>query len=255
MIRSALVLALVLGGVASAQPRSAGLDAFEAGRRAFEANNYEAAIGDFQRAYQLDADPGYLFNLAQAQRLAGHCADAAASYRAFLEVVPHPPNVDRIKEWIATTDACARDRALAPTSTPSPPPPAPPIAIAPSIAATTTVHARPSPLPAYVAAGVGVVAIGLAAYFTWDVGHLESEREALCGMPCEWTAAKTASAADLATRGSHASDAAIASWTIGGLAIAAAAAYYAYAHTRGDEPVVTVAPTPHGAVAGLALAF
>jgi tetratricopeptide (TPR) repeat protein len=257
MIRFALALGLALGSVASAQPRSAGLDAFEAGRRAFEANNYEAAIGDFQRAYQLDADPGYLFNLAQAQRLAGHCAEAAASYRKFLVLVPQPPNYDRVQDWIAAADVCTRERATAyPSAAPLPPvlaQPAPP----PAIAITATPRPRPSPLPAYLAAGVGVVGIGLAAYFTWDVGHLASEREALCSgtPPCEWTAAKTATAADLATRGSHASDAAIASWTIGGLAIAAAAAYYAYVHTRGDEPVVTVAPTPHGAVAGLVLAF
>jgi hypothetical protein len=127
------------------------------------------------------------------------------------------------------------------------------------------VTARPAPadahrrslLPVYIAGAAGLVGVGLAVYFTWDVGHLESQREGLCSgpPPCEWSAAKNASAADLASRGARAEHAELATWLIGGAALAGAAAYYGFAHTRGDEPVVTIVPTPHGAAAGLALAF
>lgn len=264
MIGRAVALAIVLSGVASAQAISpqqqhaAALDAFEAGRRAFETNDYETAIAQFGLAYRLEADPGYLFNLAQAQRLAQHCSDAAQSYRKFLALVPHPPNHDRIVEWIAAEDACAKDLTLTPTPTAAAPTTTSPVA-ATSVTVTAQpidAHAR-SLLPTYVAGAAGLVGIGLAAYFTWDVGHLESEREALCAgaSPCEWNMTKSQSAADLASRGSRAEDAAIATWVIGGAAIAGAAAYYLFGHTRGDEPVVSLVPTPHGAAAGLALTF
>jgi tetratricopeptide (TPR) repeat protein len=117
-LRTVVVIVGVLAGSAAAQPAdpAAGRDAYDAGRRAFATKDYETAIVEFRRAFALDPDPGYLFDHAQAARMAKHCADAAALYRQFLTLVPAPPNRPRIEQWIAEADACA---------TPAAPPPEP----------------------------------------------------------------------------------------------------------------------------------
>jgi hypothetical protein len=58
------------------------------GQTAYDRADYAAAIAKWQESYQLSGESGLLFNLAQARRLAGNCAEALATYRRFLAADP-----------------------------------------------------------------------------------------------------------------------------------------------------------------------
>ena len=73
------------------------------------------AIGDFVgsaakflEAYELEGQPGYLFNIAQAYRHAGACAKAADYYGRYLAAVPRAVNAAKVREWRKSQLACAK---------------------------------------------------------------------------------------------------------------------------------------------------
>jgi tetratricopeptide (TPR) repeat protein len=55
------------------------------GRARFAAGDYAGAVADFRRAYELVPANALLYNVAQALRLSGQCAEAARTYREFVE--------------------------------------------------------------------------------------------------------------------------------------------------------------------------
>ena len=97
---------------------------YREGKQAFASGDYAGAAARFEEAFRLSDDPVYLFNLAQAQRLAGDCAAARRSYRAFLVRVPDASNRADVEEKIASLESCAAPR----------PPPAPIVVSAPPAA-------------------------------------------------------------------------------------------------------------------------
>lgn len=70
-------------GNAHAQSTHAAAEHAKKAQNAYDVQNWAAAIQEYQAAYQADASPDYLWGLAQAQRLAGDCASAIRSYKAF----------------------------------------------------------------------------------------------------------------------------------------------------------------------------
>ncbi|MBI5543108.1 MAG: hypothetical protein HY901_04420, partial [Deltaproteobacteria bacterium] len=48
----------------------------ERGLRSYDVQQYEEAIAQFKKGYQLDPRPEFLFALAQAERLRGNCRNA-----------------------------------------------------------------------------------------------------------------------------------------------------------------------------------
>ncbi len=62
-------------------------DAFAAGQKSYQSKDYARAAGHFMDAYELDHNPLYLFNAAQAYRLGEECQKAIDAYQAFLEQV------------------------------------------------------------------------------------------------------------------------------------------------------------------------
>jgi tetratricopeptide (TPR) repeat protein len=52
---------------------------YETGLHYYDVADYQQAIREFKRAYELSAAPELLFNIGQAHRLAGDCADGAAA--------------------------------------------------------------------------------------------------------------------------------------------------------------------------------
>ena len=58
-----------------------------------ERGEYEQAVPLLEEGYRLSHLPGFLFNLGQAHRLARHCAEAVASYRAFIAADPAAPGI------------------------------------------------------------------------------------------------------------------------------------------------------------------
>ena len=82
--RSMTILALALAArTAHAQPSDAAAAeaALAEGRRLDDLQEWDAAIDRFKESYRLRADAPALFNIAQAYRLKGDCAQAASSTR------------------------------------------------------------------------------------------------------------------------------------------------------------------------------
>jgi hypothetical protein len=97
---------LVLGATRSeaqappAEPSKApsAVELFETGKRHFDIAEYRAAITAWKQAYVLSDRPLLLFNLAQAYRLAGDCAQANRLYLNYQRVEPKPANARELGE-------------------------------------------------------------------------------------------------------------------------------------------------------------
>jgi tetratricopeptide (TPR) repeat protein len=242
--RIALLVTLAAAAPAAAQPssnaRNAATAAYQEGQRRYLDEDYAAAAAQFEAAYRLDPDPAYLFNIAQAYRLAKDCPKALAFYKQFLAAVPKAPNAEAVKKYIAELETTCGKRE----------PDQPRIDTKPD----TRVIERPaaSPQPSHLrrnlaigAFGVGAVGITLGAVFTFKVGSLESEREGLCPEPCNWTVDDTLRETQLKADGDRASKLAITGYVVGGLAVATGIALLVTSPAHAD--VVTIAPTQGGA--------
>src|SRR5688572_19809072 len=88
------IVLLFAGGAAHGQPlpeRELLPEAqphFERATAAYEARDYDGALVALRAAYAIDPRPDLVYAQAQAQRMAGRCADAIETYRAFLALQP-----------------------------------------------------------------------------------------------------------------------------------------------------------------------
>jgi tetratricopeptide (TPR) repeat protein len=85
----------------------------EEGQVKYKAEKFAAAIEDFKRGYDIEADPAFLIAWAQAERQRGRCASAVRLYQKFLAT--DPPEV--AKEFardglVRCADQLAADEAL-----------------------------------------------------------------------------------------------------------------------------------------------
>jgi hypothetical protein len=139
----ALVLISTLYGtsvpVARAQPGEAGTtdaraaELYESGKRHFDLAEYAAAIANWKESYLLSSEPLLLFNIGQAARLAGDCAQANRFYLNYQRVEPNPPNRTELAlamQKCVGVEPSTGDSATPPTPTgdpttdsPRPPPP------------------------------------------------------------------------------------------------------------------------------------
>lgn len=78
-------------------------------KRLFDRGEYDAAIGDYREAYRLVPSTGLLYNLGQAYRLAGRCAEASDAYRRYLTRSPDSPYRETAEQNLSAADVCARD--------------------------------------------------------------------------------------------------------------------------------------------------
>ena len=82
------------------QPRPdlvAARQAYEEALRAFNLGQWGEAVAGFQKSYKLSGDAALLFNVAQAQRQAGHVKEAIIAYKAFLREKPETPHREMIE--------------------------------------------------------------------------------------------------------------------------------------------------------------
>jgi len=83
---------------------------YQDGRTHYDLGEYEQAIAAFKEAYRLAEAPGFLFNIAQAHRLAGDCAAAERFYRSYLRYQPDAENRGDIEARIEEMERCHRER-------------------------------------------------------------------------------------------------------------------------------------------------
>jgi tetratricopeptide (TPR) repeat protein len=267
--RVALFAALATASITapvSAQPsskaRSDATAAYQEGQRRYLAEDYVAAAAQFEAAYKLDPDPAYLFNIAQAYRLAKDCGKALAFYKRFLAEAQKPPNLDAVKKYIRELEAQCPSRE----STTSPPPTTTDTSPAALPATTTTSDehridestppARSGHLVRNLgigALGVGAIGVTMGVVFTFKVRSDVSDREALCpSFPCDWNDEKKAREAELLDLGHQHEKLMVASYIVGGAALAAGAVMLVMSHGP-HESSVAIVPTQGGAFASWSL--
>jgi len=114
-------IAALLAGVSVARAEDDPHQLYDRGVAAYDAGAFAEATALFQRAYAASNAPDLLFNIAQAYRKWGRCADALAFYRRYLDEAPNPTNRKEVDERIAEMQTCATERP----ATPEPPAPEP----------------------------------------------------------------------------------------------------------------------------------
>ena len=96
----AVAVAVALGRLAAAQPaapddRANAAEAaalYDEGKRHFDIGEYAQAIASWKQSYLRSSAPLLLFNIAQAYRLSGNCAQANRFYLNYRRVEKHPRN-------------------------------------------------------------------------------------------------------------------------------------------------------------------
>ncbi|HEY0715589.1 MAG TPA: hypothetical protein VGF45_23105, partial [Polyangia bacterium] len=102
LLAAGVALTLV---AAAADPRTVQADEsprqhHEQGRAAVLRGEHEQAIVEYRRAYELKADPSYLYDIAEAYRALGVPERAVFFYRRYLSTHPRPPNRPEVEATI-----------------------------------------------------------------------------------------------------------------------------------------------------------
>jgi tetratricopeptide (TPR) repeat protein len=160
---SLVVVALAVGGGVAATPVAAQTESSDAaarrlyteGRKAFDLGEFEKAVVAYKAAYKAKPDAAFLFNIAQAYRLANDPTQAAFFYKSFLRNRPDAPNRAEIEERIKQMDEATRKAAAAPPAAgpvpqpaPAPQPAPPPDPVNPAAASAVLAHEPNLKLPA-----------------------------------------------------------------------------------------------------------
>jgi tetratricopeptide (TPR) repeat protein len=85
---SAGMMAAILARSSTALATPTAEELFNEGQAAYDHRDYARAIERWHVAYQRSREPGLLYNIAQAYRLANDCPHALSTYRTFIEVDP-----------------------------------------------------------------------------------------------------------------------------------------------------------------------
>ncbi|MDX2092888.1 MAG: hypothetical protein SFX73_33875 [Kofleriaceae bacterium] len=251
-LAASLALIAVLGTTVLASPEAA-TRAYTEGKQKYAAGNYAGAAVDFRIAYAADRDPAYLFNLAQALRLAKACDEAAQSYRTFLAEVPDVGNRAEIEGYLRDLDRCVAEQKAAPPTTVPAPTPAPREEAPPTIDAPPRPRSKTLPLMLGVA---GIVALGAGAYFAHDASVAEDDYGRVCTEPgCVWGPEHDAQLADLDERGKRSETLGISMLAVGGAAVIAGVVLWLRPTRTTRSSAVTVVPTREGALAVGTLRF
>ena len=166
----ALAIALLLSArVVAAQPAPSPSDQaaalYDEGKRHYDIAEYAAAIASWKQAYMLSSEPLLLFNIAQAYRLSGNCAEANRFYLNYTRLVPRPSNQAELSAAMAkcagvapatgeTTDATPPEGGA--TTTTAPTTTGHPAAVRPPPGGVDeTASGRGLRVAGYVVAGVG----------------------------------------------------------------------------------------------------
>lgn len=90
---------------------------YREGRALAESGQYERALELFEEGHRLSHLPGFLFNIGQAHRLAGHCTEAVRAYREFVAADPNADERPEAELHLASLGACPSPAQAAPART------------------------------------------------------------------------------------------------------------------------------------------
>src|SRR3954468_19174813 len=98
---AALVFVLTLSAGARAEDPQRAKELFQEGTTYFDLGQFDKAIETWQLGYRAKPDPSFLYNIAQAYRLAGDAPKAIFFYKGFLRNSPKAHNRAEIEQRIA----------------------------------------------------------------------------------------------------------------------------------------------------------
>ncbi|MBA2544391.1 MAG: hypothetical protein H0V17_32410 [Deltaproteobacteria bacterium] len=210
---------------------------------------YDQAIVSYKAAYELAPVPGLLFNLAQAYRLAGDCANAALMYRDYLQL-DSDLNRALARTHLATAERCLSERAIIrPTAVAS-------LESAElGVAATATTKPRSGVAleraGTVVAIGGGAL-LGVGVYFAFRAASTSAEIEQRYAEGATFREVE-----DIDARGRRSSTLARGFVLGGGVAAVTGGVLYLLGRRQAKhaERTITIAPNPGGGRVGLTWAF
>ncbi|MDQ3364819.1 MAG: tetratricopeptide repeat protein [Myxococcota bacterium] len=74
---------------------------YDRGQKLFALQKFDAALEQFQKAFDADPIPDFLFNIAQCQRNLGDYEAAIFSFKRFLKLDPEAENREKVEALIA----------------------------------------------------------------------------------------------------------------------------------------------------------
>ncbi|HEY4243730.1 MAG TPA: hypothetical protein VGM88_28150 [Kofleriaceae bacterium] len=226
MIRAALALLGALAAPALADPADDAKQLYADGKKHFDIAEYPQAIDAWKKAYVLSSAPMLLFNIGQAYRLSGECADALRFYANYQrEAGAQLDNADELAE--------ARSRC-----NPSPKDVNPPFVERPGAPPTHHGDGGSWKIGAIATGSAGVVLVVAGGFLA---GAAHSNETKVAQFRGEWTPAQSSIQSD-GKRDALLSDLA---FGIGGAAVVAGVLQY-YLGVREDHRVI-VGIAPHGA--------
>jgi len=249
-----MVLAVLLAGLASAAPARAAEPGpagpspeteararalYDQGMRHYNLGEYDTATDAFKQGYKLSGNPGFLYNIAQAYRLKGDCAQALTFYRSYLRADPQAENRAAVEERIAALATCP-EPVPATQVTPRPPPPR---------RSATALR-----VTGIVAAGVGLALAGTSIYFGLDARDASDEIGRLYRTGGTWDQA----AKDTEARGKRSQILMLALGISGGAAVVTGGVLFGLgwrAARREQRARVAVLPLPGGGLVAWAGSF
>ncbi len=178
-----LALAAVLGTclvarIAAADPQADAERLYNDGQAAYDDKRFDDAIVAWQQAYDLSKLAALQFNLAQAQRLGGHCTAAVDAYKAFIKADPTSAQRPDAESRLREIQPCPAVPAVVKVVTPPQRPITKPV--------EPSAHGHAG---AYVVGGLGVaLAIG-GGIFGAQASSAASDVSAACASGCAWTPA------------------------------------------------------------------
>jgi tetratricopeptide (TPR) repeat protein len=174
----ALSLLMVLLWWAVAQAEKPGEADYRAGARSYAIGEYGPALELFKSAYKASGRPALLFNIAQCQKKLGQKAEAAATFRNYLQLLPEAADRVEVESTIAALERAVEQERRAEAERAAnaqkqqqqepPPPPPPKEAIAPPpVVSPPPADHKPAARPLYKqpwlwAVVGGVVVVGAA---------------------------------------------------------------------------------------------
>ncbi|HVY38293.1 MAG TPA: tetratricopeptide repeat protein [Polyangia bacterium] len=116
---------LAASGVRAESGNADGAQAhFDRGAKQYNLGHFQEAIPEFEKAYDLDPSPIFLFNIAQSHRQLGNKERALFFYRRYLEQAPNAANRDdverRMKDLQAALQQETEPKQKRPTDVPPP---------------------------------------------------------------------------------------------------------------------------------------
>jgi len=219
---------------------------YDEANKHYDLREYKEAIDGFKKAFDLLPDAEFLFDIAQAYRQIRDCENASAFYRTYLRERPNADNRGKVEKFIVEMDDCAkqdeaireeeRQRKLREQ-----------VKIAPAQQPPRRDHTlRDASL---VTLGVGIVAMGFAAYFSIDGANQQGTIQAMCKLGCE-----AVQVAGFDQTGKSDNTNAAISYVVGGVALAAGGGILLWTTLHRDDHI-TVAPAPGGAAVSARWSF